>query len=154
MLERIEKFVKSFFEEEIKDHDDVDEHALMIATAVLFLEIAYADFSITKEEETHMQDTLSTLFKLPKEEVVELIELAREKRSERQDIWLFSNLINEYFQRDQKIWILEHLWKLIYADGKVDKYEDHQIRKISSLVGLSHQEMIQAKIKAMQQSEK
>jgi len=152
MLERIEKFVKSFFDEEIKDHDHVDEHGLMIATAVLFLEIAYADFTISAEEENHMKDTLSELFNLPEEEVIELIELAKEKRAERQDIWLFSNLINDYFQRDQKIWILEHLWKLIYADGKVDKYEDHLIRKIATLVGLSHQEMIQAKIKAMKQS--
>lgn len=150
MLGKIENFVKRFFDEEIKEQEHVDEHALMVATAVLFLEIAFADFTITLEEEEHMKETLSALFKLPESEVVELIELAKIKRSERQDIWLFSNLINENFQKEDKIWILEHLWKLIYADGKVDKYEDNLIRKIATLVGLSHQDMIQAKIKAMQ----
>lgn len=152
MIAKIERFVKQFFDEQISEPDNIDEHALMIATAVLFLEIAYADFTIKPDEEKHMQDTLSTFFNIPDNEVVELIEVAKEKRLKRQDIWLFSNLINEKFERSQKMWILEHLWKLIYADGVVDKYEDHLIRKIATLVGLSHQEMIQAKIKAMEQN--
>jgi uncharacterized tellurite resistance protein B-like protein len=59
-------------------------------------------------------------------------------------------LVNEHFERPKKKWILEQLWRIIYADGKVDKYEDNLIRKISTLIGLSHQEMIEAKIKSLQ----
>lgn len=150
MISKLESLVKKYFSDDAEDHSTADEDTLMIATAVLFLEIAYADFEISEEEEVHMKGTLAGLFGIPDGEVTDLIEAAREKRENRHDIWFFSNLINTHFDRPQKMWILEHLWKMIYADGKVDKYEDHLIRKISTLIGLSHQEMIQAKIKANQ----
>ena len=50
-------------------------------------------------------------------------------------------------EQDHKIDILEKLWMLIFTDGRVDKFEDRLIRKISTLLGLEHGEMIAAKIK-------
>lgn len=150
MLTKVEQFVKKYFMENVSGHDSDDDQKIMIATAVLFLEMAYADFKVTEEEEDQLRETLSDFFKLPEADVSDLIDLAREKRAERTDIWLFSNLIKEKFEREQKMWILEMLWKMIYIDNTVDKYEDNLIRKISNLIGLSHQDMIQAKIKATQ----
>jgi uncharacterized tellurite resistance protein B-like protein len=152
MINKLESLVRKYFSEDVEPDLEANEDTLMIATAVLFLEMAYADFKITPEEEEHLKSTLAGFFSIPDDDVSELIEVAREKRSQRHDIWFFSNLINTHFDRPQKLWILEHLWKMIYADGKVDKYEDHLIRKISTLIGLSHQEMIQAKLKATQLS--
>jgi len=149
MFDALDKFIKKYIASDSSSHEHPDDDALMIATAVLFLEMAYADFEISVEEEEHLHETLSHFFNLSKEDVLELVQVAQERRADRHDIWLFSNLVNEHFDRPEKKWILEQLWKLIYADGKVDKYEDNLIRKISTLIGLSHQEMIEAKIKSM-----
>ena len=44
--------------------------------------------------------------------------------------------------------MLEELWLLIYADGRVDKFEDVLIRKMTTLLGLEHRDMISAKLSA------
>jgi uncharacterized tellurite resistance protein B-like protein len=149
MFDALDKFLKRCVSTEIPSEKVSDDDALMIATAVLFLEMAYADFEISADEEEHLHETLSRFFNISKKDVLELVQVAKERRAERHDIWLFSKLVNEHFDRPEKKWILEQLWKMIYADGKVDKYEDNLIRKISTLIGLSHQEMIEAKIKSM-----
>jgi uncharacterized tellurite resistance protein B-like protein len=40
------------------------------------------------------------------------------------------------------------MWKVAFADGSIDKYEDHIIRRISDLINLSHSDFIRLKINA------
>jgi len=149
MLNKLEKFIKDVFTDPEQQKDPKElERQLMIATTVLFLEMAYADFNLTADEEHHMKETLQDFFMLSADQVDEIIGLAKENRAEKNDIWTFTSLVKEKFSRDQKQNILEKLWLLIYADGTVDKYEDRLIRKITTLLGLEHGEMIQAKLNA------
>jgi uncharacterized tellurite resistance protein B-like protein len=63
------------------------------------------------------------------------------------DLWQFTNLINQNFGNEQKVKILEILWHVIFVDGKVDKYEEHLIRKVSFLLDLHHSDLIDAKLR-------
>ncbi|MBN1407513.1 MAG: TerB family tellurite resistance protein [Calditrichaceae bacterium] len=148
MLSKIEQFIKSNFMlvQEKSTPDQLDQK-LKIATTALFLEMAYIDFNLEPEEEVQISKTLTELFGLDSSKVADLIEIAREEREDKSDIWTFAGLIKSNFTHEQKIHILEKLWTLIYTDGKVDKFEDRLIRKISTLLGLEHGEMISAKIK-------
>jgi uncharacterized tellurite resistance protein B-like protein len=148
MFDKLEKFIKSQFSaSEQEDPRELDRR-LMIATTVLFLEMAYADFELTDDEEKRIQNTLEDFFMLPTDNVVELMDLAKESRAEKNDLWTFAGLIKEHFSHSQKNQILEKLWILIYTDGTVDKYEDRLIRKITNLLGMEHGDMIAAKLKA------
>jgi len=148
MFSRLEKFIKSQFIFNNQEDPRELDRKLMIATTVLFLEMAYADFQLTDEEEKRIQNTLEDFFILSSDNVIELMELAKENRAEKNDIWTFAGLIKEHFSRSQKKQILEKLWFLIYADGTVDKYEDRLIRKITTLLGLEHSDTIAAKLHA------
>lgn len=148
MLGKIEHFIKSNFTlSEMEETPDQLDQKLKVATAVLFLEMAYIDFNLAPKEEAQISKTLTELFELNSGEVANLIEIAREERKNKTDLWTFAGLIKSNFIREQKIDILEKLWTLIYTDGKVDKFEDRLIHKISTLLGLEHGEMIAAKIK-------
>ena len=50
--------------------------------------------------------------------------------------------------RAQKLAILEAVWRVIYVDGKISKYEEHFARKLTNLLWLDHKDFIDAKIKA------
>jgi uncharacterized tellurite resistance protein B-like protein len=39
------------------------------------------------------------------------------------------------------------VWRVVYADGKVDKYEEYLMRKLSFLLNIDHRKMIEAKLK-------
>jgi len=142
---KFQKLFSSLFQEtESTSHNEHDDK---IATSVLFLELAYADFNVTPEEEENIYSNLQKFFNLPKGEVEEIINIAKEKRNDRNDIWIFTNQIKKDFSRERKIKIIELLWQLVFSDGKMDKYEEALMRKISNLLGLTHGEMIQAKNK-------
>ena len=148
MLSKIESFFKEHLSASDQETSRPIKERLKIATTVLFLEMAYSDFELHEDEQQNIKQTLTDLFGLSPAEIEDLVNIAKDSRENRQDIWVFTNLLKENFDRDQKIHIVEQLWQLIYADGHVDKYEDALIRKITNLLGLEHGEMIQAKIKA------
>lgn len=148
MLSKLEQFIKNTFGLPAEDSNPEQlDQKLKVATTVLFLEMAYIDFNLSAEEEEQISKTLVDLFGLESSEVEDLIEIAREERDKNVDIWTFASLIKTNFSRQQKLELLEKLWLLIFTDGKMDKYEDRLIHKISTLLGLEHGEMIAAKIK-------
>ncbi|HID39215.1 MAG TPA: TerB family tellurite resistance protein [Calditrichaeota bacterium] len=149
MFSSIEHFFKDKFQITVSDSDPVkEERSLMISTAVLFLEMAYSDFEVSKEEIIKIRATLKDFFSLEEREIDELLSFAEESRKQRNDIWQFTNLLKDNLNHEQKLRILEQLWELIFSDQKVDKYEDALIRKITNLLGLDHADMISAKFKA------
>ena len=99
MISKIEQFFKDRLEVRTEDAADSLDQKLMIATTVLFLEMAFADSEVSKEEENHIQDTLHDFFDLDQPEIEELIEVASDSRNNRNDIWLFTNLLKQNFDR-------------------------------------------------------
>ena len=123
-----------------------------IATAVFLLEIAHADSQFHHLEEVAIRDGLKNIFKNSVGQVDALLEKAREAREKSFDLYQFAKEINGYFQVDEKKVILNNIWRVVYADGVLDKYEEALVRKIAKLLRLSHREMIQAKLKALKET--
>jgi len=60
----------------------------------------------------------------------------------------FTSVINEKLSREKRYQLLVLLWKVAYADGRVDKYEEYYVRKISDLLYMDQAEFIRAKHEA------
>jgi len=144
LLDKISNLISTNVDKNVNNKDEPFS-GLSIATAALFLEMAFADFNLAPEEENKITSILQDFFSLDYSQVQELIKAARDKRESRVDIWLFTNQIKNSFSRTQKQCLLENLWRLIYADGYMDKYEEALMRKITNLIGMTHGEMIQAR---------
>jgi uncharacterized tellurite resistance protein B-like protein len=74
--------------------------------------------------------------------------------SERSEIpekykWDLSNPINENFSREEKLKIMEAAWKIIYADEKLDKYEDHYVHFLADPLRPRHADFIDAKLRIL-----
>ena len=50
------------------------------------------------------------------------------------DIHQFTSKVNSSLDEDEKLEIIEMLWKIIIADGRIDDYENALIRKLSGLL--------------------
>ena len=68
------------------------------------------------------------------------------------DLWQFTNLINQNYSLEEKIRIIEMVWKIAYADGKLDKHEDYFLHKLSNLLRLTQKQLIEAKLKILNDS--
>ena len=144
--------IKHFFTEKIDTTDqksqESTEDSVSIATCALLLEMAHADSEFSEDERDNIINSLQSVFDMTEKDAKELIRLAELEREESLDLWQFTNLINQNYSREEKIRVAETLWTIIYTDGKVDQHEEYLMRKLTYLLDLDHQDMIEAKFKA------
>jgi uncharacterized tellurite resistance protein B-like protein len=118
-----------------------------LAAAVLLLEIAHADGDFSADEEKLIQEVLQQRFALDTEMCKELLQLAEDAKKHSSDLHQFTSLVNRNFSQPEKEAIIESFWHLAFADGRLDAHEEAMLRQLGTLIGLSHRQYIDAKIK-------
>jgi uncharacterized tellurite resistance protein B-like protein len=127
--------------------EDID-HALRVATAVLLVEIARADFVVEATERARLRELLRSQFELADPELDELLEEAETDADRLVSIQHTTRLLNENYDHAMKCRLVEMMWHLVYADGEKSHYEEHLIRQVADLLYLSQTEFIQARHRA------
>ena len=123
-----------------------------IAACVLLLEAAHVDGDCTLEEMDHVVETLKTKYEIPEDYLEELIELAHAEREKAIDLGQFTNHLNQTLSRKERLSIMEDVWRVIHADGMLERHEDHFAHKLANLLRLTHSQLIEAKVRAREQS--
>lgn len=121
------------------------------AVAALLMEVMLADHKITPEEERQVKSLLNEVTELG-EDIDRLFVQAQQGVEEANDLYQFTKVINAHASVAEKVALLKGLWQVALADGDLDAYEDHRIRRISELLFLSHSEFIQSKLAAQAES--
>ena len=149
MLDFINKVFGAVNKPDSTDSKKVQNHDIRIATCALFLEMAQIDGEFSEKERQSILAILKQEYDLSDEVAVELTEAADKERQDSIDLWQFTNQINENYSEDEKIRVVEFLWKLVYADGKLDQHEDYLIHKLATLLEVRHDQLIDAKVKIL-----
>jgi len=123
------------------------EDKVRIAACAILMEVAGADDEFTTEEKAIIVDSLSREFSLSAGEVDELMSLARREINESIDTWGFTNTLNQNLSHEERIHILEIIWKVIYSDNNLSQHEDSLVHKLSYMLNLTHDQLIEAKLK-------
>ncbi len=132
---------------EPKKDSHSSENKLQLATCALFIEMARSDYNFTEEEYKEIISIMQKKFGLEEKYVIELIELAKRELDKTTSIYEFTKIVNENFSHDEKFELMKNLWRLIYADKKLDKYEDQLVKKIGAILNLDHKnDVIAAKL--------
>jgi uncharacterized tellurite resistance protein B-like protein len=148
MLGEIRKFFDSFIQPDAATDEHDAEHRLRLATAALLIEVTRADHVIGDEELETVKHALVTLFDLSGDETAALVELAEKEARESSSHYEFTSLIKNSFDAETKTTIVEMLWRVVFADNHMDKYEEAMVRKIADLLYVSHRDFIAAKHRA------
>jgi uncharacterized tellurite resistance protein B-like protein len=122
---------------------------VQVATCALLLEVAHSDGHYQSVEAKIVHDLLAEKFNLSTEAVSELIDYAQEHREESLDLFQFAREINSHFSPGEKLDVMEGIWRVIYADGSLDKYEDALARQLATLLRLDHKDVISRKLKVL-----
>lgn len=127
------------------------ERKMQIATAALLVEMAKADGHFSEDEREKIIHTMQDKFNIDKEYVHELIELSEKKLEDSIGMYEFTSQINNHYSREEKKELLINLWKIIYVDERLDKYEDRLVKVVGGLLNLNHKEIINAKLLVKQE---
>lgn len=120
-----------------------------LATCVILLEVANVDLEFSEVERDHLVETIRARFDLSSSDAHELMATAQAARDKSVDLWQFTHSLNEHCSIAEKIDVIEEVWRVICADGMLDAYEDHLVRRLSFLLNLTHAQLIDAKLKAL-----
>jgi len=121
------------------------EAALRMATAVLMLDVARADHVFEESEFDRALRLIEAHFGLSPEEAAELVNEAGDKAEDLVSVYDFTQLLHEHLNEDEKARIVALLWQIAYADGRLDKYEDSLVLKISDLLYVSRARVMRLK---------
>ncbi|NOR25936.1 MAG: hypothetical protein GQ542_16420 [Desulforhopalus sp.] len=149
MFDLIKKIIGKTTKEKTTNNDNAqDAH---IALCVLLLETAHVDGECSDEEMEHIVSTLTTECGVPRQEIDELIASSHQHRNDSVDLFRFTRYMNNNFTKDQKISVMESVWRIIHLDAHLKAHEDHFAHKLANLLRLTHTDLINAKIKAREQ---
>lgn len=146
MLVSIKQFFSAYLE--VDDQSLADEEVIQLATAALLIEVSKADFELTGEERTAVVEALRKTFNLDAVTLDALLKMAEEQVQQASSLYQFTRLINDYYDYEQKLRLIESMWQVAYADGDLDKYEEHLIRKVAELIYVTHNDFIRLKLAA------
>ena len=151
MIKKIQEFYNRLLLPESRGNVD-PERQLQLAAAALMVEVMRVDDRKTDEEIETVLGAMMKKFSIERSEAETLLELATGELHESTDYHQFTSLINNGYDQDQKMLIIEFLWQIAYADGELDMYEEHVIRKVADLIYVSHKDFIRLKEKVRNRS--
>jgi uncharacterized tellurite resistance protein B-like protein len=118
------------------------EHALRVATALLLIEVAKADYADDLAEDDAMLASLKQFFALDDASAALLLEEARSTADQAVELQQFTRRLHEQLSVAEKHRVVEMLWQVALADSRLDKHEDHLVRRIAELLYVSHSDLI------------
>ena len=152
MMERLRKpFGRAKPKDRAKD-TRADLGDVRIAACALFLEMARVDGEFSDVERSRVLAILKNEYHLSDGDALQIIEATDQELEQSIDLWQFTKRINQRHSDEEKINIIEMLWKIVYADGTMDKHERYLVHKLSGLLRLSHEELIDAKVRVIRES--
>ncbi|WP_250657918.1 TerB family tellurite resistance protein [Alkalimarinus coralli] len=147
--------IKRFFEEnlQLSDHKpEENEKQIELACIALLIELAKVDQSIDESELRIIRELANKQFEIDNGKIDEIIALAREESEQSTSLYQFTDLVNTNYSDEMKYQLILSMWKVAFADGELDKYEEHLIRKISDLIYVPHVKFMEAKFDAQKEN--
>ena len=137
MLKHIRKLFESPDE---RDAALKTDDPLQTAIAALLIEAALFDGHFDAREQTQILKLLRSRFTLTEEEATALFERVREWAEDPNNLHRFTKTAKDALPHEERLELIEMLWEVVYADGKLDDFEASLLRRIGGLLYVSDQE--------------
>ncbi len=111
-----------------------DAHTLELATAVLLVEVMRADAGIGQAERQAGLQVLRAKFSLSADEVDALLAHAENVARDATDLHQFSSVLNARLDDAAKVRVVEAMWAVAFADGRLADHERHMVWRVADLL--------------------
>lgn len=136
--------IRAFFAENLIPHDgshgEKQQYEIRYAAAALLVTCAKADFVEDPDEQKLIVGLLEKKFGIDHEMIVSLMEYADEQTGVK-GLQEFTNLVNEHYSDEDKTLLIENLWRVAYADGRLDKFEEQFVSRVAFMIDVSPDEV-------------
>tara|TARA_E500000331_G_C16671494_1_gene461450 strand:- start:22 stop:471 length:450 start_codon:yes stop_codon:yes gene_type:complete len=145
MIDAISEFFRDRLQ--VQKNSDSAEDAARLASAALLFEAAMSDYDLGEEERTTIQQLVREQFDLDDTDASVLATLAQQRVRESVGLHGFTSLINQHWSEKDRLNLVEQMWRVVYADGRLDDHELHLMRKIQRLLHIPQKDFVSAKLR-------
>ena len=138
--------LKSIFDKKIKEENE-EFDTIQIAISTLMIQTAVYDGVFDEQEKSKILELIKKYFNFNEDQKLSLFKIAMKVNDDSNDMQQFTRILNDNMSEEEKLNIIEMLWKIIISDGHIDDYENALIRKISGLLYISDRDVGQIKKK-------
>ena len=130
-----------------KDKGKPDTNEESINIACLLIHAAKIDENYTSDEKEIIKKTVKKLY-ADLDNLNDIITQAEQKENDSNHIQEFTKDVKS-LSTENKILIVETLWKIILSDGKSDIYENNLMRRLAGLLYLNDKIVGETKVKVL-----
>ena len=134
-----------FKKKKVETQEQSSDFEIELTASVLAYEIARSDGEIDKNElEVLMEEIKVISHKVNKDED-EILEIIEKYSKDSVSFYEFVEDINNNYSKDEKLSLLKFMWKIAYADGKLDVDEERLIRRLADLIKIKDIDVLKLK---------
>jgi uncharacterized tellurite resistance protein B-like protein len=118
------------------------ENDYRLAAAALLIHASTIDGEVGAAERDKLHAVLKSHFGLDDDATAELIDMGTRAENEAVDLYHFTSLINRSLDEPGRLGIVEMMWEIVLADGRVTEFEDNLMWRAADLLGVSSRDRI------------
>ena len=130
-----------------KNNEKTDTNLESINIACLLIHAAKIDENYTSEEKEIIKKTVKKLYP-DLDNLDDIVSKAEQKENDSNHIQEFTKDVKS-LSTENKILIVETLWRIILSDGKSDIYENNLMRRLAGLLYLDDKIVGETKVKVL-----
>ena len=116
-----------------------------LTAAVLAYEIARSDGDISPDELKVLMDEIEKIAMKAGKDKLEIFKIIEMYSADSVSFHEFIEDINKHYSKEQKYSLLKFMWKIAYADGKLDVDEERLVRRVADLIKIKDIEVLKLK---------
>ena len=126
-----------------KPQDRFEDNDYRLAAAALLIHVTGVDGAISEAERQKLHAVLKQRFELDEAATEELIDEATVMEGEAVDLYRFTSLLNRALDEEGRRRVVEMMWEIIYADGRVSEFEDNVVWRIADLLHVQSRDRLE-----------
>ncbi len=136
----------NFFKKDKNQVDNIENSfELELTASVLAYEIARSDGDISDDELFVLMEEIGKIALKVGKEKSEILKIVENYSKDSTSFFEFIEDINKNYEKDNKLSLLEFMWKTAYADGRLDVDEERLIRRVADLIKIKDVEVLKLK---------
>jgi uncharacterized tellurite resistance protein B-like protein len=148
MLDKLRQFIAEVVSPAAGDRRTFDDTDYRLAATALLIHVISLDGEPSEAEKRKLHGLLESRFQLDPGTAAQLIADATLVEGEAVDLYHFTSVIMRSVDEPGRVRIVEMMWQMVFADGRVSEFEDNVVWRAADLLGVSSRDRIDLKHRA------
>lgn len=154
MINRIKEFLMGPADDvaQVKSSGVSDsEEKLRVAAVSLMIEAAVMDGEFDAAERHVISTLLAETFDMQTDEIEALVAIGEDAAEKSIELFGMTRVLKSGFDPEQRVALVEMLWRVVYADGELHDYEANLVSRICGLLHVSGRDSGDARKRVLEQ---